>query len=57
MAHVAGVHGAHRPVRAAQHEARRDIDDNFGRLMGIFLLIYGLMSPVAGVLADRLNRK
>ena len=26
MAHVAGVHGAHRPVRAAQHEARRDID-------------------------------
>ena len=33
------------------------VGDNFGRLMAIFLLIYGLMSPVAGVLADRLNRK
>ncbi|MBS5978781.1 MAG: MFS transporter, partial [Dysgonomonas mossii] len=30
---------------------------NFGRLMAIFLWIYGLMSPVAGVIADRLNRK
>ena len=33
------------------------VGENFGRLMGIFLLIYGLMSPVAGILADRLNRK
>ena len=33
------------------------ISENFGRLVGIFLLIYGLMSPVAGILADRLNRK
>lgn len=33
------------------------IAENFGRVMGIFLLIYGLMSPVAGALADKLNRK
>lgn len=33
------------------------IAENFGRIMGIFLLIYGLMSPVAGVIADRINRK
>lgn len=30
---------------------------NFGRLMSIFLWIYGLMSPVSGIIADRLNRK
>ncbi|HEY4206199.1 MAG TPA: MFS transporter, partial [Puia sp.] len=30
---------------------------NFGYLMGIFLWIYALMSPVAGVIADRVNRK
>ena len=30
---------------------------NFGRLMAIFLWIYGLMSPVAGAVADRINRK
>lgn len=30
---------------------------NFGYLMAIFLWIYGLMSPVAGVIADKLNRK
>ena len=30
---------------------------NFGRLMAIFLWIYGLMSPVAGSIADRFNRK
>jgi MFS family permease len=33
------------------------IAENFGRIMGIFLLIYGLMSPVAGLIADRVNRK
>jgi MFS family permease len=33
------------------------IAENFGRLMGIFLLIYGLMSPVAGLIADRFSRK
>lgn len=31
--------------------------ENFGRLMAIFLWIYGLMSPVAGLIADRMNRK
>lgn len=30
---------------------------NFGRLMAIFLWIYALMSPVSGMIADRLNRK
>ena len=30
---------------------------NFGRLMGIFLWIYGLMSPVSGLVADRFSRK
>ena len=37
---------------------------NFGRLMAVFLWIYGLMSPVAGMMspvagmiADRINRK
>jgi MFS family permease len=30
---------------------------NFGRLMAIFLWIYGFMSPVAGVIADKFNRK
>ena len=30
---------------------------NFGRLMAVFLWIYGLMSPLAGMIADRLNRK
>ncbi len=33
------------------------VAENFGRLMGIFLLIYGLMSPVAGAIADKVNRK
>lgn len=31
--------------------------ENFGRIMGVFLLIYGLMSPIAGIIADRVNRK
>lgn len=30
---------------------------NFGYLMGIFLWVYGFMSPVAGIIADKLNRK
>jgi MFS family permease len=30
---------------------------NFGRLMAVFLWIYGLISPVAGMIADRINRK
>lgn len=30
---------------------------NFGYLMAIFLWIYGFMSPVAGLIADKLNRK
>jgi MFS transporter, ACS family, D-galactonate transporter len=30
---------------------------NFGRLMAIFLWVYGFMSPVAGMIADRVSRK
>lgn len=30
---------------------------NFGRLMAIFLWIYGFMSPISGIIADRINRK
>ena len=29
----------------------------FGNLMAVFLWIYGCMSPIAGVLADKINRK
>lgn len=31
--------------------------ENFGYLMAAFLWIYGLMSPISGIIADRLNRK
>ncbi len=31
--------------------------ENFGRLMAIFLWIYAFMSPISGMIADRLNRK
>lgn len=31
--------------------------ENFGRLMAIFLWIYGITSPFAGLVADRINRK
>lgn len=30
---------------------------NFGHLMAIFLWIYGIMSPISGMIADRVNRK
>ena len=29
----------------------------FGALMAVFLWIYGLVSPFAGIIADRVNRK
>jgi MFS transporter, ACS family, D-galactonate transporter len=31
--------------------------ENFGRLMAVFLWIYALMSPVTGLIADRVSRK
>jgi len=31
--------------------------ENFGRLMAIFLWIYALMSPLSGIIADKMNRK
>jgi len=30
---------------------------NFGRLMAVFLWIYGFMSPVSGIISDKFNRK
>ncbi len=30
---------------------------NFGRLMAVFLWIYGIMSPISGIIADRFSRK
>lgn len=30
---------------------------NFGRLMAIFLWVYGFMSPLAGIIADKISRK
>jgi MFS family permease len=30
---------------------------NFGRLMAVFLWVYGMMSPFAGMIADRLSKK
>lgn len=30
---------------------------NFGRLMAVFLFVYAFMSPVSGLIADRVNRK
>ena len=30
---------------------------NFGYLMAIFLWIYGIMSPISGMIADKVNRK
>lgn len=29
----------------------------FGKIMAVFMWIYGLMSPVSGIVADRVNRK
>lgn len=31
--------------------------ENFGILMAIFLWIYGFMSPISGMIADKINRK
>lgn len=52
-----------RQMLSTMREAMQaDIDElqkaeAFGVLMAVFLYIYGLMSPVAGVIADRINRK
>ncbi|HNT49562.1 MAG TPA: MFS transporter [Cyclobacteriaceae bacterium] len=37
--------------------AELQLATNFGYLMAIFLWIYGFMSPVSGIIADRVNRK
>lgn len=45
-----------KPAMEVDIEALRSAT-NFGYLMGIFLWVYGLMSPVAGIIADKVNRK
>lgn len=45
-----------------QHSMQLDIQElqsaeNFGILMAVFMWIYGFMSPVSGIIADRLNKK
>ena len=37
--------------------AELELAVNFGRLMAVFLWIYGLLSPFAGAIADRVSRK
>jgi MFS family permease len=37
--------------------AELEMAANFGRLMAVFLWIYGLMSPLSGIIADRVSRK
>lgn len=37
--------------------AELQLATNFGHLMAIFLWIYGFMSPVSGIIADKFNRK
>ena len=32
-------------------------NEKFGALMGVFLVVYGLFSPIGGYLADRFNRR
>lgn len=44
------------PAMSVDIEALRSAT-KFGFLMGIFLWVYGFMSPVAGVIADKVNRK
>lgn len=45
-----------KPAMQADIEALNSAT-NFGYLMAVFLWIYGFMSPVSGIVADRLNRK
>jgi MFS family permease len=52
-----------RQMLSTMHDAMKadipalDTAERFGFLMAIFLYIYGFMSPVAGSIADRINRK
>jgi MFS family permease len=45
-----------RPAMMGDIEALRSAE-TFGNLMAVFLWIYAFMSPVSGLIADRLNRK
>lgn len=45
-----------KPAMQADIEALNSAT-HFGNLMAVFLWIYGFMSPVSGIIADRVNRK
>ena len=55
------INGEEKPgIRSTENysiDYNNDWAVNFGRLMAIFLWIYGFMSPVAGAIADRISRK
>ena len=46
-------------MRIPMMEDVRELESaaNFGRLMAVFLWVYGLMSPLSGIIGDRVNRK
>lgn len=45
-------------MQGAIQEDITELDaEKFGALMAAFMWIYGLMSPVSGIIADRINRK
>ena len=47
------------PMRPAMQVDIHELQSatNFGRLMAVFLWIYGFVSPFAGMLADKVNKK
>src|SRR5271163_660879 len=32
-------------------------DEGFGRVMGVFMVVYACLSPIGGIVADRFNRR
>ncbi len=46
-------------MRIPMMEDVRELESaaNFGRLMAVFLWVYGLMSPLSGIVGDRMSRK
>ena len=49
-------------ISTMKHSIMGDIpsiatEENFGRIMGVFLLVYAALSPIGGYIADRFNRR